>query len=202
MSLHQDLSTSPTRPTLFTVGHSNHTEQEFLDILQRHRIEVLVDVRSQPLSRYNPQFNDRYLQATLSDAGIGYLFLGDQLGGRPEGDEFFDEAGYVLYHRLAGSPAFLAGIERLQRGVQEHRVAIMCSEEDPAVCHRHLLVTRVIGDRGIDVQHIRGDGRLESEDQIRPQQKQSLLFPEMEQDSWKSLRSVSPKHQPPNSSES
>jgi uncharacterized protein (DUF488 family) len=195
-----ELPTNP--PTLFTVGHSNHTEAVFLELLTRHEIGVLVDVRSQPFSRYSPQFNDRYLKATLSESGIRYLFMGDQLGGRPEGDEFFDEAGHALYYRMAESSTFLAGIERLERGVHDHRVAIMCSEENPEVCHRHLLVTRVIREHGIDIQHIRADGRLDSEEKVRPRHKQSLLFPELEQDSWKSLRSVLPKHQPPDSSES
>lgn len=201
-SIHErmsDLRNSPA--TLFTIGHSNHPEKVFIELLKRHEIDVLVDVRSQPTSSYNPQFNDRYLKALLSESRIQYLFMGKQLGGRPEGDDFFDEAGHALYYQMAQSAEFLAGIERLERGVLQHRVAIMCSEEDPAVCHRHLLVTRVIGERGINVQHIRADGRLDTEADIRPKQKQSLLFPETEQDAWKSLRSVLPKLQPPNSSE-
>ena len=202
-SLHERMTrSSSSRPTLYTIGHSNHSEEKFLDLVKQHGVEVLVDVRSQPASRYNPQFNEIILKRALEAAGIRYLFMGDQLGGRPEGDEFLDDEGHALYHLMAESPVFLAGIERLERGADEHRVAIMCSEEDPAVCHRHLLVTRVLSGRGVDVLHIRADGRLETEDQIAPQQKQGVLFAELEQESWKSLRSVLPKHRPPNSSES
>jgi uncharacterized protein (DUF488 family) len=193
---------STCRPTLYTIGHSNHSEEKFLALLQQHQIEVLVDVRSQPASRYNPQFNEGQLKRSLQAAGIRYLFMGDSLGGRPVGDEFFDDEGHALYHRMAKSPVFLAGIERLERGAAQHRVAIMCSEEDPAICHRHLLVTRVISGRDIDVRHIRGDGKLESEAQIAPPEKQGVLFADLADESWKSLRSVSPKHQPPNSLES
>jgi len=201
--LHQHMTdSSSSRPTLFTVGHSNHSEEKFLDLLHQHEIEVLVDVRSRPYSRYNPQFNERELKRAVEGAGIRYLFMGEELGGRPDGEEFLDEAGHALYHRMAESPAFLAGIERLERGVREHHVAIMCSEEDPAVCHRHLLVTRVVCGRGTDVLHIRGDGRLETEEQIARCEKQGLLFAELEEQSWKSLRLVSPKHRPPSSSES
>jgi len=195
-------ASASSEPTLYTVGHSNHSEEKFLDLLRQHEIEVLVDVRSQPFSRYNPQFNDSNLKRALESAGIRYLFMGDQLGGRPEGEELLDDEGRALYHRMAESPAFLTGIERLQRGIAEHRTAIMCSEEDPAVCHRHLLVTRVVCGRGIAVLHIRGDGRLDTEEQIAPTEKQGVLFADLEADSWKSLRSVSPKHRPPNSSES
>jgi uncharacterized protein (DUF488 family) len=193
---------SSSRPTLFTVGHSNHSEEKFLDLLQQHAIEVLVDVRSQPYSRYNPQFNESELKRAIEWAGIRYWFMGAELGGRPEGEAYLDEQGHALYHRMAESPAFLAGIERLEGRVREHRTAIMCSEEDPAVCHRHLLVTRVISGREIAVLHIRGDGRLESEEQIVRCEKQGLLFAELEEQSWKSLRSVSAKHRPPSSSES
>jgi uncharacterized protein (DUF488 family) len=192
---------SSSRPTLYTIGHSNHSEEKFLELLHEHGIEVLVDVRSQPFSRYNPQFNESNLKRIVESSGIRYLFMGEQLGGRPEGAGFLDEAGHALYHRMAESPAFLAGIERLQRGVAEHRVAVMCSEEDPAVCHRHLLVTRVISRRGVDVLHIRGDGRTQTEDEIAPDEKQGLLFADLEEESWKSLRSVSPKPRPPSSSE-
>jgi uncharacterized protein (DUF488 family) len=195
-------SPSSSRPTIFTIGHSNHSEEKFLELLTQHGIEVLVDVRSQPFSRYNPQFNDSNLANSLKAAGIRYLFMGKELGGRPEGEEFLDESGHALYHRMADSPEFLAGIERLERGLQEDRTAIMCSEENPAICHRHLLVTRVISDRGVDVLHIRGDGRLETEDEIAPKEKQGVLFADLEEQSWKSLRSVSAKHRPPSSSES
>ena len=193
-------ATSTEIPGLFTIGHSNHTEEKFLGLFREHDIDVLVDVRSQPLSRYNPQFNSNNLEMTLTAAGVRYIFMGDQLGGRPDGEEFCDGEGYVLYNRVAEAPFFLKGIERLEEvNLCQRRVAIMCSEEDPAVCHRHLLVARVMADHGVHVQHIRGDGKVQSEDEIRPQHRQSMLFAEMEQESWRSLRSVLPRHQPPSS---
>jgi uncharacterized protein (DUF488 family) len=192
-------------PILYTIGHSNHDQEHFCTLLQQHRIDVLADVRSQPYSRYAPQFNAEELKAALAAHGIRYVFLGDQLGGRPHDPEHYDEQGRALYHRMARAQPFLQGIERLSGGMQKYRVAIMCSEEDPAVCHRSLLVSRVMADRGVEVQHIRGDGSLTAHDRIRAatgdQGPQSLLFPEMEDDSWKSIRSVSPKAAPPDSSE-
>jgi uncharacterized protein (DUF488 family) len=195
--------TTSTKPlVLFSIGHSNHAEQKFLDLLKQHGIEVLVDVRSQPSSRYNPQFNSGPLQALVKSAGMRYLFMGDQLGGRPEGEDLVDDEGHALYHKMAESPSFLEGIARLEQGVRKYCVAVMCSEEDPAVCHRYLLVTRVMGERGFDVRHIRGDGSLQSNGEVASQDKQGLLFAELEQDSWKSLRSVLPRRLPPSSSES
>ena len=80
----------PNTPAVYTIGHSNHSEQHFLDLLTKHGIQVLADVRSQPFSKYTPHFNREYLQGTLRDCRMKYLFMGDQLGGRPEGDEFYD----------------------------------------------------------------------------------------------------------------
>ena len=181
------------QPVLFTVGHSNHSEVHFVNLLEQHAIQVLADVRTQPFSRYTPHFNRESLQDSLRLKRIKYLFMGDQLGGRPSGEQFYDAEGHVLYYRLADADFFLKGLERLQQGIQSFRVAMMCSEEDPSVCHRHRLVAKVLRQRGVPIQHIRENGRLDSYDDVEPPFKQQLLFGELEQDEWKSLQSVSPK---------
>jgi uncharacterized protein (DUF488 family) len=105
---------------------------------------------------------------------------------------FYDAAGHVLYHRVAETDTFLIGLDRIVERMQTHRIALMCSEEDPLVCHRHRLVARVLHQRGIPIRHIRQDGQLQSYEQVEPMQHQRLLFGEMEMDEWKSLRSVLP----------
>jgi len=186
--------------TLYTVGHSNHEQEQFLDLLRRHQIEVLADVRTAPYSKFSPQFNASELKAALAGEGIQYLFLGDQLGGRPDGDKYYDAEGYVLYHKVAEADFFRTGITRLIKGIESYRVAIMCSEEDPGVCHRFLLVTRVLDEEGVEIRHIRGDGSLATEAEIRQKSKderdQGVLFDEMRNDTWKSLQSVLPRVQP------
>ncbi|MEO8493849.1 MAG: DUF488 domain-containing protein [Planctomycetota bacterium] len=188
-------------PPILTIGHSNHTEEVFLDLLSRHRIDVLADVRSHPYSRYNPHFNRESLQQAVKAAGVRYLFLGDQLGGRPEDEASYDQTGHVLYWRVAESPEFLAGIERLERGRVQYRVALMCSEEDPAVCHRYLLVSRVLTERGGSVEHVRGDGTVQKQQDVDRSSGvgQGMLFADLERDSWKSLLSVLPKAPPSDS---
>jgi len=194
-----------TCPVLYTIGHSNHEQEHFRELLKRHQIDVLADVRSQPYSRHTPQFNAEELKAALTAEGIQYVFLGDQLGGRPSDPEHIDREGRALYYRMARSAAFLQGIDRLASGMAKYRVAIMCSEEDPTVCHRFLLVSRVMAQRGTEVRHIRGDGSLDPDERIRAasgtSRHQGLLFPEMEDDSWRSLRSVLPEAPPRNSSD-
>ncbi len=190
-------------PQLFTIGHSNQPLDAFVELLKKHDIQVLTDTRSSPYSKFVPQFNREELERALKPTGIKYLYLGKELGGRPDDDAYYDEEGRVLYYRLAEDRTFLTGIERLEQGIQRFRVAIMCSEEDPAVCHRHLLVSRVVAKRGVNVLHIRGDGSLQSDAVVRSGEcEQPLLFelPE-EETAWKSLRSVSRKKPPASSSE-
>lgn len=196
------------RRCLFTIGHSNHSLEEFLRLLRDHAIEVLADVRSHPHSKYAPHFDYRALQEAVEAGGIKYAFYGKELGGRPDGEEYYDLGGFVRYDRLAESPQFLEGIGRLERESEKRRTAILCSEENPAICHRRLLVGRVLIERGTEVLHIRGDGRLQTEEEVcreeteaEDRRGQGWLFDLDEVTEWRSIRSVSPRKPPPSSSE-
>jgi uncharacterized protein (DUF488 family) len=176
---------------IWTVGHSRHEMSALVDVLRRHRIDVVADIRSHPSSRYNPQFNRERLRSSLVAAQIEYVFLGQELGGRPPEPEFYDAGGRVLYGAVAKSERFAAGLERLLTGAARYRVAILCSEENPEHCHRRLLVGRVLADRGVAVRHIRGDGNVISENDLGrlPQDTaQGALFGQ--DAAWKSVRSV------------
>ena len=186
---------------LFTVGHSNHPLEVFLELLKRHEIQVLVDTRSYPYSRHVLHFNKEELHRALKRVGIKYLYMGNELGGRPDEEKFYDTEGHVLYYRLAESSTFLEGIKRLERGIRRFRVAIMCSEENPSICHRHLLVGRVIAGHGVKIQHIRGDGTIQSDTELPVTDGgQQLLFNLYEENTWKSLQSVSRRKQQKSSS--
>jgi len=176
---------------IYSVGHSNHELERFLALLRENEIEVVVDVRSNPRSRFAPHFNREALERSLGNQGIEYLFLGAELGGRPAGDEFYDDDGHVLYSRVAETEAFRSGIERLVSEGRRARIAAMCSEEDPTTCHRRLLVARVLTELGVHVVHIRGDGRIQSEDELAAVEPQQTLF--AEEAPWRSTRSVSPR---------
>src|SRR5579872_4880849 len=150
-------------PRALTIGHSNHPFDHFLGLLRDREVQIVADTRSQPYSKYSPQYDQEALKTTLEASGIWYLFFGKELGGRPTGTEFYDAEGHVLYHCVAASPLFQEGLERLEKGLREYRIALLCSEENPAGCHRRLLIGRVLAEHGFDVQHIRGDGRLQPE---------------------------------------
>ena len=149
-------------PHLYTIGHSRAALDDFLSLLQQHGIEAVADVRTRPRSRYVPHFDAGPLRKALTRRAIDYVPLGVDLGGRPEGAEFYDDQGRVLYRRLAASPAFQRGIDRVVRGAAHYRIALLCSEEDPSRCHRHLLIGRVLRERGVAVSHIRGNGSIET----------------------------------------
>ncbi|MEA2618849.1 MAG: hypothetical protein QOE72_4632 [Chloroflexota bacterium] len=190
---------------LLTVGHSNHTLEHFLELLTGNGVEVLADVRSHPDATYLPHFAASPLRAALAKVSIRSVFLGEELGGRPAKEEYYDPDGHVLYGRWARSRQFRDGLARLVGGCRRYRVAIMCSEEDPRSCHRRLLVCRALLLQGTDVQitHIRGDAQLEPEDVTRLRAldtPQIGLFDAQGVDAWRSTRSVSRRSRPAGSS--
>jgi uncharacterized protein (DUF488 family) len=191
---------------LYTIGHSSHSAEHFIRLLRQAGIDVVVDTRSAPYSRYSPQFDRESLRDSITAAGIKYLFLGDVVGGRPKDEAHYDDRGRARYAKMVQDAAFLGGIERLERGADEFRVALMCSEEDPAHCHRRLLIGRVLIERGAQLAHLRGDGSMQTEAQVAESsgkvliEQQPALFAELDEDKWRSTASVSPRNQPPSSS--
>ncbi len=151
---------TPQNPVL-TIGHSTHSLKVFLDLLRRHSVTAVADVRSSPYSRFNPQFNKETLEGDLKKQGIKYVFLGRELGGRSDDPACF-ENGRVSYTRLAQTELFNSGVERLIRGLSDYRIALMCAEKEPLQCHRTLLVAHALVERGVEVEHILANGKLES----------------------------------------
>ena len=188
--------------SFFTIGHSNHDFEAWLALVRRHQIQVVVDTRSSPYSKYVPQFDRELVQRSLEQAGVRYLFLGDDLGGRPANPAYYDGSGHVLYSRLRDDAHFQAAIARLESGMERFSVALLCGEEDPAHCHRRLLIGRVLSERGHTMLHIRGDGRLDSDESVAAEARKPLvadqpaLFAELDEDQWRSTASVLPKKTP------
>ena len=161
------LGLNPGSPkVLWSMGHSNVTIDEFIDLVLWREIQLIADVRSMPYSKYTPQFNKELLVASLTKAGIRYEFMGDSLGGRPPESDHYDEEGHVLYSELAKNFRFKNGIEQLCKNAEKNRVAMMCSEESPQNCHRRLLISRVLSDQGVETQHIRGNRTVQSDAEL------------------------------------
>lgn len=146
---------------LCSIGHSSHSQDEFLALLAMHGINCIVDVRSVPASKYAPQFNQEVLKGFLKSHGVQYLHFGDEFGARRT--DSFDEDGQVNFELAVKTPNFQQGVARLMKGLEKgYQIALMCSEADPLECHRFSMVSRYFHDRGINVKHILKDGSLAS----------------------------------------
>jgi uncharacterized protein (DUF488 family) len=145
---------------VLTIGHSTHPAARLIELLRAHEVTAVADVRSQPYSRWNPQFNRKSLDASLEEAGLAYLFLGRELGARTEDRSCWVD-GKVQYDRLAATTLFREGISRIEEGVGRHRIALLCAEKDPLTCHRAILVCRHLVGRGLRAAHILATGELE-----------------------------------------
>ncbi len=151
---------------LFTIGHSNHSIEAFILLLEQHGITAVADVRSHPFSRYLPHFNKSEITASLSDVGIPYVFLGQELGARPEDLSCYDTSGKALYDRIAATPIFASGIQRLLKGAANYKISLMCAEKDPINCHRTILVCHKLKEFNLQINHILSDGSLESHQDV------------------------------------
>lgn len=145
---------------LYTIGHSNHTIDYFIALLKRHKINMVVDVRSVPYSRYCPQFDKNVVSAVLQAANIQYMFLGRELGARPD-DPACYEGGCVDFKWIAGRKEFKDGLQRLLTGIGEYYIALMCTEKEPLECHRTILICRNLKEHKLCIKHILEDGRIE-----------------------------------------
>ncbi len=167
------------KDTVFTIGHSTHSIEKFAGLLSRHGITAVADVRSKPYSRIVPQFNRENLKEFLRDIGTEYVFLGRELGARPEDDSCYVQ-GRVVYERLGNSPLFQLGVDRIAGGMESHRIAIMCAEKDPLTCHRTILVARHLVARGIEVHHILDNGVVETHDRALDRLLKELRLQELD----------------------
>lgn len=149
---------------MLTVGHSSHAVEYFASMLQKHGVTAVADVRSTPYSHFTPQFNREALKPALLASGLQYVFLGQELGARST-DPACYENGRVRYQRLARTEGFAEGVRRLLTGAASERIALMCTEKDPLDCHRTVLVAQSLVERGVAIDHVLGDGRLESHEE-------------------------------------
>jgi uncharacterized protein (DUF488 family) len=142
---------------VFTIGHSTRTWQDFLDLLRAHGIQRVVDVRSVPRSRHNPQFNRETLARKLRSARIAYIHLA-KLGGlrhakRDSPNMGWHNTSFRGYADYMQTPDFEAGLERLIKLAKKKRSALMCAEAVPWRCHRSLIADALVI-RGIRVEDI------------------------------------------------
>ncbi len=165
------------KPAIYTVGHSTHPIEYFVQLLKHFQVNCIVDVRSLAASRFNPQYNKKALADSLGRVGITYLHFGEEFGARQTDPALLDAEGRVDFEKMRQSQKFKAGIQRLKEGVQQRfTIALMCSEADPLQCHRFAMISLALND--FEVKHIMKDmsftGQHELEGQLLKMYAKSL----------------------------
>jgi uncharacterized protein (DUF488 family) len=149
---------------LYTIGHGSRKIDDFLKILKDFKIEYLLDIRSQPYSKFNPQYNQTDLKFFLERNGITYVFMGDTIGGRPSDKSCYDDEGKVDYEIVKTKDFFIQGVSRLKTAYEkEINAVIMCSESKPCECHRSKLIGRVLQSDKVILKHIDEKGKLKDQ---------------------------------------
>lgn len=166
---------------LLTIGHSNHTIKAFICLLHQHRVTAIADVRSHPYSRYLSHFNQAALRAALKDQGIHYGFLGQELGARPNDPDCY-VAGKAVYEKIAATEAFSQGIQRVLKGRETYKIALMCAEKDPLTCHRAILICQHLRHFDLAIAHILSDGELETHHHLEDRMLAKHRFHDVSQD--------------------
>ena len=159
-------NTGYTDNTVFTIGHSNLSLEQFIRNLKSNTISHCVDVRSYPYSSRLPHFNANHLSQSLAKANIPYHFMGKTLGGRPSDQTLYDPQGIVDYNAIADQPAFHTTMDQLVRAAPRMRLVLICTEQDPIHCHRTLLLANALHQRGVQIKHILKNGGTETHQRV------------------------------------
>jgi len=155
---------------VFTVGHSNHPIDFFLELINSFSITCIIDVRSVPASSYSPQFNMETLKLSLQNVNINYLHFGEEFGARHTEKELLDTYGKVDFEKVRQTPLFLQGVERLKKGLAKgYNVSLMCSEANPFDCHRFSMISYYLVRNGFTVHHILKDKTIVTNEELEQQ---------------------------------
>ncbi len=159
-------------PVIYTIGHSTHEIDYFLELLQEYGVNCVVDIRSVPASAYNPQYNQEFFRNYLKDNKIRYLHFAEEYGARQSDPDLLDQDGKIDFEKVRQSHLFKRGIDRLKQGVNiGFVIALLCSESEPLDCHRFSMVSVGLEEAGFQVKHILKDKSIKSNHEL----KQELL---------------------------
>ena len=184
---------------IYTVGHSNMTEEEFINLLKKHEINCIVDVRSFPKSKYVTHFNRENISKYLKKNNIIYIYMGKELGARRDSPILYDDDGILDFEKVKRTNLFLNGIERIKSGLKKgYQIALMCSEKYPQDCHRSLLIGKYLKDNDFNVKHIDENAEIKTQEDIEeilldkhfPERNQMNLFKNKTEDEIEKIQKV------------
>jgi uncharacterized protein (DUF488 family) len=154
-----------SKPIIYTIGHSTHHIEYFVDLLMHYNVNCVIDVRSMPASRFNPQYNKKSLTVSLDSHGVQYLHFGDAFGARQTDPRFLDSSGRVDFEKVRNTEKFKNSIGRLKRETEAgNTIALMCSEAEPLSCHRFVMISVALKD--FEVRHILKDKSIASQQEL------------------------------------
>ena len=157
-----------SKPIIYTIGHSTHPIDYFLELLQHYQVNSVVDVRSTPASRFNPQFNKKSLASSLNRKGIGYLHFGEAFGARQTDPLLMDHEGRVDFEKVRNTEKFKDAVSRISKGTHDgYSIALMCSEAEPLSCHRFVMISPAF--RDFKVRHILKDKSFLNQEDLEEQ---------------------------------
>jgi uncharacterized protein (DUF488 family) len=160
----------------FTIGYGNYPIDRFIDILRNVGIDLIVDVRSTPYSRFNPLFNRENLEKSLIMNNVDYRYIGDKIGGRYTNPYLLFLDGTVNYLKVQDTEKFQEGINEVLSIISSgKKIALMCAEKEPERCHRFALISPVLQSKGISVIHIRPDMKLQANEDLEQELIDSFL---------------------------
>jgi len=151
----------------FTIGYGNYPIDQFIIFLQNISIDLIIDVRSSPYSRFNPHFNREKLEKSLILNDVDYRYMGDKIGGRYTNPCLLFPDGTVNYRKVQETEKFQEGINEVLSIISSgKKIALMCAEKEPERCHRFALISPVLQAKGFSVIHIRPEGKLQANEDL------------------------------------
>jgi uncharacterized protein (DUF488 family) len=154
------------KPVIYTVGHSTHKAFYFLKLLQQHRVDTVIDVRSIAASRFNPQYIKSRLETYLAANDIRYFHLHEEFGARQKDISLLDEIGRVDFEKVRARSVFKSGVKFLEEETKNnHVLALMCAEADPLSCHRFSMISVALKN-DFEIFHILKDGSLMENEEL------------------------------------
>ncbi len=166
---------------IFTIGHSNHEIMDFVTLVKKHKVDMILDVRSTPYSKRYPQYNMEEFRLVLQSHQIDYQSFGLWFGARQPDPEYYTSEGWLHYGAYAKSGTFDQGLRNLDQClIQGYKPALLCSEKDPFDCHRAIMVARALSLKGYEIRHILADGSILSQAGL-DQQMLNKYFPKRDE---------------------
>ena len=155
---------------IYTLGHSNYPFDKFIEILKKHNINCIVDIRGIPYSKYNTQYNKEVLQSNLRKLGYTYIYMADEFGAKRRTRNSYNDEGYADFDKVILEDEFKRGIERLKVGCSKnYKIVLLGAMQEPIRCHRAILLGKELIKAGFDVKHIMHEGDLKVQSELEEQ---------------------------------